>query len=39
MSRKMQDVATLDSGESERILEISSSEDKAEQEYYSEEEE
>ena len=39
MSRKMQDVATLDSGESERILEISSSEDKAEEEYYPEEEE
>ena len=38
MSRKMQDVATLDSGESERILEISSSEDKVEEEYYPEEE-
>ena len=38
MSRKMQDVATLDSGESERILEISSSEDKGEEEYYPEEE-
>ena len=39
MSRKMQDVATLDSSEAERILEISENSDVEVEEYVDEDEE